>query len=434
MMTAYRNAMVLDGTKQMRCIPNATVVEENGKIQSVEPNGAVPLNCKTIDLQGRTLLPGLINLHCHLPGDGKPQSIDGSTAGLIQKQLKNPMGRFIMKEMSAASAKTELLSGTTTIRTVGGLADFDAQIRDEIAAGKRIGARIVAGNEAISVPGGHMAGTLAYISHSTAEAVALVDKIAAGKPDLIKLMITGGTLDIEKIGDEERILMPAEQIKAACDEAHRLGYKVAAHVQGTPGMRAAVENGVDTVEHGGGMDDDLAALFKQKGAALTSTITVVAAMACLPLELSGLSQLYRDSCRALLREVISGYKKAVAAGIPIGLGMDNGSPLITQYSTWRELDFFTRYIGTPPEFALHAATQGSAEILGLGDVLGSIEPGKAADFLIVDGDPRRDFSVLAQPYMVVKGGKIYKKPRVHRYPKYDELLDRVKEFDAEFLA
>ncbi len=434
MITAYLHATVLDGTAQMRRIPNATVLVENGKICSVEENGAVLLNCKTVDLLGKTLLPGLINLHCHLPGNGKPQKIDGSTAGLIQEQLKSPIGRFIMKKMSAASAKTELLSGTTTIRTVGGLADFDAQIRDEITAGKRVGARIVAGNEAVSVPGGHMAGTLAYTSHSTDEIVSLVDKIAAGKPDLIKLMITGGTLDIEKIGDEERVLMPPEQVKAACDEAHRLGYRVAAHVQGAPGMRVAVENGVDTVEHGGDMDDALIVQFKEKGAALTSTITVVAAMACLPLELSGLSQLYRDSCRALLRETIAGFQKAVAVGIPVGLGLDNGSPLITHYCTWRELDFFTRYIGTPPAYALHAATQVNAELAGLGGMVGTIEPGKLADFLIAEGDPLQSFAVLAKPYMVVKEGKIYKKPRVRRYAKYDALLDRVKEFDAEFLS
>ncbi len=284
------------------------------------------------------------------------------------------------------------------------------------------------------MPGGHMAGTLAYTSHSTDEIVSLVDKIAAGKPDLIKLMITGGTLDIEKIGDEERVLMPPEQVKAACDEAHRLGYRVAAHVQGAPGMRVAVENGVDIVEHGGDMDDALIAQFKEKGAALTSTITVVAAMACLPLELSGLSQLYRDSCRALLRETIAGFQKAVAVGIPVGLGLDNGSPLITHYCTWRELDFFTRYIGTPPAYALHAATQVNAELAGLGGMVGTIEPGKLADFLIAEGDPLQSFAVLAKPYMVVKEGKIYKKPRVRRFAKYDALLDRVKEFDAEFLS
>ena len=433
MTTAYLHADVLDGNAEMRHIPDATVLVKDGIICSVRAGGEVPKHCKIVDLKGKFLIPGLINLHCHLPGNGKPQTIDDSTAGLIAKQLKNPIGRMIMKEMSAASAKTELLSGTTTIRTVGGLADFDARIRDEIEKGQRTGARIVASNTAISVPGGHMAGTLAYISHSTEEAVELVDLISEGKPDLIKLMITGGTLDIEKIGDEELVLMPPEQIRAACDEAHRLGFPVAAHVQGTEGVRVAAENGVDTIEHGGDLDDELVTLLKQKGTALTSTITVVAAMACLPTELSGLSTLYRDSCRALLKEVIAGFRKAVDAGVAIGMGMDNGSPLITHYSTWRELDFFTRYIGTSPEFAIYTGTLGNAKILGLNDKIGTIEPGKYADFLIVNGDPRKNLEVLKNLYRVVKDGKIYK-PRFKRYKKYDDLLDKVKKYDEEFVC
>lgn len=433
MTTAYLHADVLDGTAQMRHIPDATVLVDDGMIRSVRTDGAVPKRCKTVDLKGKFLMPGLINLHCHLPGNGKPQKIDASTADIIQKQLKSPIGRAVMKGMCAASAKTELLSGTTTVRTVGGLADFDSRLRDEIASGRRIGARIISSDTAISVPDGHMAGTLAYISRSAEDAAALVDKIAEGKPDLIKLMITGGTLDIRKVGEEERVLMPPEQIRAACDEAHRLGFPVAAHVQGTEGMRIALENGVDSIEHGGDLNDELIALFKERGASITSTITVVAAMACLPLELSGLSELYRDSCRALLRELIAGYKKAVSAGIPIGIGIDNGSPLMTQYCTWRELDFFTRYIGTEPEFALHAATLGNAERIGWDDWIGSVEEGKFADFLIVNGDPLKDFSCLSDPYLVVKEGKIYK-PTFRRMSRYDRLLDFVKEYDAEFTA
>jgi imidazolonepropionase-like amidohydrolase len=432
MLTAYIHATVLDGTKDMKEIPDATVLVENGKICSVEKNGFVPNKCKKIDLNGKYMMPGLINAHCHLPGNGKPQTIGDSTAKIIRNQLKSPIGRAIMKQISAKSAKTELLSGTTTIRTVGGLSDFDAQIRDEIIKGQRIGARIIASNTAISVPGGHMAGTLAYISHSKQEAVELVDKIAKGKPNLIKLMITGGTLDIKNIGDEKIVLMSPEQIYAACKEAHLLGFLVAAHVQGTAGIRVAVENGVDTIEHGGDLDDDLLMLLKKKGTALVSTITVIAAMACLPTQLSGLSTLYHESCRTFFKEVIAGYKKAVDAGITIGMGMDNGSPLITQYSTWRELDFFTRYIGTSPEFAIYTATLGNAKILGMEDRIGSIEPGKYADFLIVNSDPRKNFEVLATPYRVVKEGKIYK-PRFRRYKKYDDLLDKVKEYDKEFI-
>lgn len=432
-LTAYIHGTVLDGTEQMRRIENAVVVVENGTIVSVSAGGAVPKNAKVVDLQGKYLVPGLINLHCHLAGDGKPQKIDDSTADLIQSQLKNPIGRFIMKRMCASSAKTELLSGTTTIRTVGGLSDFDAVLRDEIASGRRTGARIVTSNEAISVPGGHMAGTLARISHSPKEAAALVEEIAKGKPDLIKLMITAGTLDIDKAGDEKKILMPEEQVCAACDQAHRLGYPVAAHVQGTEGIKLALQCGVNTIEHGADLNDELVALFLKKKAALISTITVVAAFASLPLELSGLPKLYRDSCRIYMEQIIRGFKKAVAANIPIGMGLDNGSALITQYCMWRELYFFCRYIGTPPEFALYTATQKNADILGLGSQLGSIEVGKKADMLITKGNPLLDFSTMAEPILVVKEGIDYR-PKFKRLRKYDALLDRITEFDADFLT
>jgi imidazolonepropionase-like amidohydrolase len=434
MIEVFRNVSLLDGTVNMKMQRNMTVAVENGTVISVSKRDIQKGRCREIDLKGRTLLPGLVNLHCHLAGNGKPQKIGSNTADLIQSQLKSPVGRFIMKKMCLASAKTELMSGTTTVRTVGGLGSIDAQIRDDIARGKNIGPRLVVANEAISVPGGHMAGTLAYISHSEDEAISLVRQIAEGKPDLIKLMITGGTLDIKKIGEEEKVLMPPSMVRCAVNEAHRLGYKVAAHVQGCEGIRVALENGVDTIEHGGDIDVKMIELFRQTGSALISTITVVAAMACLPVEMSNLPPLYRESCRNLLSECISGFKKAVKAGIPIGLGMDNGSPLITQYSTWRELYFFTRYIGTEPSYALHAATLGGAEILGLSNVIGSVEEGKKADFLIVDGNPLEDFSCLSSPWMVVKDGKIFASPRFLRYGQYDALLDKVSEYDSDFIA
>ena len=432
MLTAFVGATVLDGRNPMTIIPNATVLVRDGKIQSVRQDGAVPSDAKVVSLQGKFLMPGLINLHCHLAGNGKPQTIDDSTANLIQSQLKSRMGRFIMKQMCASCAKTELLSGTTTIRTVGGLGNMDAILRDEIESGKRVGPRIVAANEAISVPGGHMAGTLAYISHSEEETVSLVRKVAEGKPDLIKLMITGGTLDVDELGDENKVLMTPRQINLACEEAHRLGYPVAAHIQGSEGIRVALENGVDTIEHGGYLDDALIALFKEKGATIVSTLTVAAVMACLPREISGLSELYQKSCIALLESSISCYRKAIDAGIPVGMGMDNGSPYITHYCTWRELDFFCRYIGVAPEFALHTATLKNAEILGMRDQIGSIEPGKYADFLITNENPLLDFSCMAQPYMVVKQGKIYKNPKFKKYPQYDALIDSVSQYDHEY--
>lgn len=433
-LTAFTHASVLDGTRKMNRIPNATVTVRDGVIVSVEKDGAAPHGAYEIDLTGMYLLPGLINLHCHLAGDGRPQRIDGSTAGLIEKQLHNPVGRFVMKSMTAASAKTAFLAGITTIRTVGGLAAFDAEVRDEIAAGKRTGPRILAANEAISVPGGHMAGTLALVAHSAQEAKEMVGRIAEGKPDLIKLMVTGGTLDIEKPGDEGRVLMTDEEISVAAKEAHKLGYQVSAHIQSSDGIRAALRNGADTIEHGASLDDGLVALFKERGAALISTITPVAIMACLPTEVSGLPELYCESCELYMREVISGFQRAVKEDIPIGLGLDDGSPYVTHYCMWRELDFFTRYIGVPPEYALWCATGCNAAIAGLGDVTGTIAVGRSADFLVAEGNPLKDFSCLAKPKMVVKDGRVYNNPKCKRYPKIDRLVDSVKHYDARFVA
>lgn len=433
-MTAFLHATVLDGTKEMKRLDDATVTMEDGIIMSVEEGGCPPKGARRVDLTGKYLLPGLINLHCHLAGDGRPQKIDSSTAELMQSQMENDMARFIMKKMAADCAKTALLSGITTIRTVGGMLDLDARVRDEILEGKQVGPRILAANEAVSVPGGHMAGTLARVVRSADEAGAMVKKIAEGSPDLIKLMVTGGTLDIEKPGDEGKVLMTEEEIAVATRTAHELGYKVSAHVQSADGIFASLKNGVDTIEHGASLNEELVALFKERNAALISTITPVAIMACLPNELSGLPKLYSESCELYMREIIKGFQRAVAEGIPIGLGLDDGSPYVTHYCMWRELDFFTRYIGVKPEFALWCATGQNAKIAGIGDVTGTIERGKAADFLIVEDDPLADFSRLGVPCMVVARGEIYRRPKWKRYKEIDNMVDNVKKYDARFVA
>ena len=126
-------------------------------------------------------------------------------------------------------ARIELMSGVTTIRTVGGLRDLDSRVRDEIYSGKQIGPRILTGNEGISVPGGHMAGSVAAIAKNTDEAVQLVQKGKRQGVDFIKLMITGGVMDAKKKGVPGELKMPPEMIRAVCDEAHRNGYIVAAH-------------------------------------------------------------------------------------------------------------------------------------------------------------------------------------------------------------
>ena len=152
--------------------------------------------------------------------------------------MSSALTRALAYRMVCGFARDELLGGVTTIRTVGGLGDFDTRLRDEIAAGKRVGPRMLAANRGISVPGGHMAGSVAVAAHSVEEALAHLRLAEEQKVDLIKLMITGGVLDAKEKGVPGEMKMPPEMIRAVCDAAHAKGYKVAAHVESPAGVRA----------------------------------------------------------------------------------------------------------------------------------------------------------------------------------------------------
>ena len=209
-------------------------------------------------------MPGLINLHVHLPADGKPKNKPTDPRKMVKLITSNALLCKVGIALCEKYARTQLMSGVTTIRTVGGVLGWDSLIRDRVRAGKTTGPRILAANMAVSVPGGHMAGSLAYEAKSADEARNYVREIAKDSPDLIKLMITGGVLDAKAKGEPGELKMPAGYVKAACDEAHRLGYHVAAHVESPEGVRVALENGVDTIEHGAKPDEEILRLFKEK--------------------------------------------------------------------------------------------------------------------------------------------------------------------------
>lgn len=183
--------------------------------------------------------------------------------------------------MVCGFAKDELLSGVTTIRTVGGLGNFDTTLRDEINEGTKLGPRILAANEGISVPGGHMAGSVAIAANNIDEALAHLKKVEGQKVDLIKLMITGGVMDAKEKGVPGELKMKPEMVKAVCDAAHKAGYTVAAHVESYEGVKVALENGVDSIEHGARTDEEIINLFKEKMLSFVQPFHQLYLMPCL---------------------------------------------------------------------------------------------------------------------------------------------------------
>lgn len=332
--------------------------------------------------------------------------------------------RSFGRKLVAGFAKTQLLSGVTTIRTVGGIADFDTSIRDEINSRKRIGPRILASNMAISVHGGHMAGSLAYEASSPEEAANYVDIIAKEKPDIIKLMITGGVLDAEKVGEPGVLRMSPEIVRAACKRAHELGFKVAAHVESPEGVKVALENGVDSIEHGAKPTEEIMKLFRERKAFQVSTISPALPFALFDREISHATYEQQENGKIVFDGIVSLAKECLKEGIPVGLGTDTACPYVTQYDMWRELYYYSKFCGVSENFAIYSATLLNATLAGIGDITGSIEKGKMAEMIVVEKNPLEDLRALRNPDMVVMRDKIIRLPKVKKIPEVETELDK----------
>ena len=418
---ALTNAMVLDGTQTMA--PQRRTVCIRGA-QIADVTDRVPDGVPAIDLHGQYLLPGLINLHVHLPASGKPRRKPSDPRKLVRLITRNALTNRVGVQLCASYAKAELLSGVTTIRTVGGVANYDTTLRDRAAQGEILSPRILASNMAVSVPGGHMAGSLAYEAHSAAEAEALVARIAADRPDLIKLMITGGVMDAEVVGEPGVLRMQPALVKAACDKAHALGMQVAAHVESPEGVRVALENGVDSIEHGAKPDGHIMQLCKERGAFQVSTISPAVPYALFDRSISHATYEQQENGKVVFEGIIAMAKACLADGVPVGLGTDTGCPYITHYDMWRELCYFVKYCGVTPAFALHSATLGNAALAGIAGETGSIQPGKCADMIVCAADPLADLTALRTLDMVIKSGYRVEHPQVKKMDNVERELDK----------
>ena len=421
---AYTNGKILDGTKDMQVREGLCILTENDRISDIVEADHIPQGYEVIDLGGKYIMPGLINMHVHLAGNGKPQKKQRDNEKLVRTLMGTALSRAIAYKVVCGFAKDELMSGVTTIRTVGGLGDFDTRLRDEIAEGKKVGPRILAANQGISVPGGHMAGSVAVAADSVDAALKQLAVAEQQKVDLIKLMITGGVLDAKEKGVPGELKMPPEMVRAVCEQAHKKGYLVSAHVESPQGVRVALENGVDSIEHGADVDEEVIQLFKDRGAFLCTTLSPALPYALFDRSITNATEVEQFNGNVVFEGIIACAKAALANDIPVVLGNDVGCPWITQYDFWRELYYFHKYVGVSNRFALYTATCRSAQMAGIGDKTGTIEKGKAADMIVTETNPLKDLRALRRVEMVVAGGTLIRNPKVKKKPQVEAELDK----------
>ena len=405
MKDAYINGKIIDGTKDMQVKEGYAILVEQGKIKNIVLQEEADLTgYNVVDLKGNYIMPGLINMHVHLAGNGKPQKKQRDNAKLVNFLMSNPLTRAIAHNMVSGFAEMELLSGVTTIRTVGGIRDFDTRVRDEINCGKKRDPRILAGNEGISVPHGHMAGSVAIAAETIDDALLQVSKAKEQNVDLIKLMITGGVLDAKEKGVPGELKMAPEMVKAVCDKAHELGFKVAAHVESSDGVRVALENGVDSIEHGAKLDDHMIQLFKDNNAFLCTTLSPALPYALFDRSITNASEVEQFNGKVVFDGIIECAKQALENDIPIVLGNDVGCPWITQYDFWRELYYFHKYVGVSNAYAIYCATLQAARMADIDDETGSIEVGKSADMIVTKDNPLDNLLALRHIESVIMRG------------------------------
>lgn len=433
---ALTNCSLLDGRENMVLKRNMTVVVDGQKISGIYPDNEFNERAiRKINLRGSYLLPGLIDLHVHLPGTGKPVSVsiipknDGSDTNpvskMLAKSLEKGVARKVISSIVKQSLTSKLASGVTTVRSMGELCYIDTENRDMINSGKYQGPHLLTSGIGVTVPSGHMAGTMAYICSNELDCQNAVNTALDNSADWVKIFVTGGVLDCSENGEPAALRMSQKIANAACEQAHKRGARVASHAESTQGVRVSLKAGVDTIEHGSEMDDEIIELFKKNGSSLTVTLSPALAISKLPLKLTGLDEKAKEASDYVMNSMITGAKQALANGIDVGLGTDASCPFVTQYDFWREVCYFHKYCGVSTAFALHTATLKNAQILGLDEKTGSIEVGKDADMIIVENNPLEDLTALREVKSVIIGGEFVNDMKIKRIASIDKELDKI---------
>jgi len=392
-----RDAQIIDGCGDSQA-RGFVVVEKNQIVEVGKGPGPSKKNGhEVIDLDGRCVLPGMIDCHVHL-------CIDGS-ADPMQSFQKDSAAMITLK--AARNAHRSLLAGVTTVRDLGSMNGISGSLRDAINLGVIAGPRVLTTNQAVCITGGQGWQFSRQADGADDVRQAVREQIRAGA-DAIKMMATGGviTQGVEP-GSPQFTL---EELKAGAEEAHKAGRKIAAHAQGNDGIKDSLRAGFDTIEHGIFLDDEAISLFLKKKATLVPTLSA-------PFnimekgEKSGIPSFIIEKTRKVKDAHVESVKKAYKAGITIASGADSGTPFNLHGENLKELELLVG-IGLSPMEAIVSATRVASETLGLGSRLGTIEPGKLADLIVVEGDPTKDIAVLQRNekiVLVMKDGQFYKR-------------------------
>jgi imidazolonepropionase-like amidohydrolase len=385
---AYRVARVFDGVSE-QVIEDGVVVVEEGRIASVGPTRDLPSNVEVVDLGDATLLPGLIDAHVHLVWSASAEPHE-----VVERE-----SRALTTLRCAANAALHLRAGVTTVRDVGATDGLSIDIARAVELGVLPGPRVVAAGRAIAMTGGH--GWFIGREADGAEAVrhAVRSELKAGAT-CIKLMASGGVYGhAEEPGSPQ---LTVEEMRAAVEEAHKAGRKVAAHAYSAEAINNALDARVDSIEHGSFIDRATAERMREQGTYLVPTMSVYEAMNDKGPELGAPDYIQRKTAE-VLEASREAFRLALEAGVPVAAGTDCGAPGHPHGTLPEELRLMVEAGATPLE-ALRYGTSAAADLLGLGEEVGTLEPGTKADLLAVGGDSLHDIRALRDVRLVLRDG------------------------------
>ena len=384
-----RNVRMIDGTGA-DTVPNVSVEVANGRIRWIGEETARPrrtVHQQDIDAQGLTLIPGMIDCHEHFTGDGGWESMHGL--------LNDSQDVFTLK--AVGNCRRALMSGVTSARDVGARFGINILIAQQTASGEVLGPRIIAAGEWLQFSGCWPAGLTRRTETTEELLIAIQEQIDRGA-GLIKVGATGFAPD----GTQFSNIGP-QALVAAVRASHAAGLKIAAHCHGFEGSRDAVEAGIDSVEHGTYVDEPTVRIMAEKGTYMVPTMSTWDVRERLALQMRQSREQMADILDRKDNSIAS-FKRALEAGVTIATGTDAGGSPARHGFIGREVELMVE-CGMSPKDAIESSTRIAAELLGIQEDVGTIEVGKQADMVLIDGDPHSDPGALRNVWAVFQGGR-----------------------------